>query len=185
MRSYFALLAAMMLLVSPLAFAATGTNNTLVFPPDQSAQVCDDTTALVWNGSGNVRCEKVVKSLPKYGKPIFGAYTNNIVGVDAINKALEDGIQIAWGSFELDKEYNRTACMLPPNPTNEQLANLWENSGCAHRFCNGVFKNPVNAISVTLVGACGIGMPAGTSCYETYGKDVPVVNFGCMWMLPE
>lgn len=119
-------------------------------------------------------------------KKVFGGSTGNIVGVKAINAALEQGIQVGWGSGnEADKGNNRAFCELPPNPSDAQVRKLWVEPSCAHRFCNGKFNrgwdkggNPVN---VTLMGGCSIGATGGTVC-ETAYPNQPMVNFGCMWI---
>jgi hypothetical protein len=84
-------LSCLFLLGTPaFSFAADGLT---VFPPENESE-CNADTALAWNGSGNVRCEKVIKVNPQLGDPIFirqsAAYTDWVAYNAYLSKAIED-----------------------------------------------------------------------------------------------
>jgi len=93
---YFSFLAALAAASPALAQSTTTPSDQAVkvFPPENISE-CNNNTALTWNGTGNVRCDTVIKSLPKLGTPVYwkSIYYRN--DWSTFNTTMTDAI-VAW-----------------------------------------------------------------------------------------
>lgn len=163
-----------MIILAGLLFTSSVAYADQVFPPE-NAQECSGSTALVWSGEGNVRCEQVLRLIPGQPSPLVGDYTGDIRGVRAINAYLARGNAQVFGGLDLG------GCALPEHPTEAQFVRLWRDPVCAHRFCNALFQTDVNPITHSLAGSCGVdGRSGSDDCSQRFGSDV-VINMGCVY----
>ena len=158
---------------------AIASSTSTVFPPENPSE-CNDDTALTWNGSGNVKCEKVIKVSPTIGSPLYG-FSVEVKSAAGMEKSIEDFIkwslpQPLTGNNVAVADAFRSECLIDDAKNGTELIAIGNSPTCRNIVCSNADPMRRWPINTSLTGMCSEGY-----VWSACSSGQMLIRIGCMF----